>query len=285
MVDASVGFQCPECVAEGRATSTQSADPYGGQPVRKATVTQVLIGINLVVFVLELVAGLDTLVSQWGMAPAAVSLGGEWWRLLTAAFLHGGFCTSRSTCMCLDDRSALESLFGHVRYLTLYCLPRWRQHRSYAFGPINSVSVGASGAIFGLMAALIVAGRSMRADVTQIVILLGINIVIGFIAPGIDWRAHLGGAVVGALVAAIMAYAPKQSRTLWQTLGVLAVAGVLVGMLMVRTAWINTQVAPAVVPGLSSAPDVGELPTSSSNPAARLRSSTTHPQTGITTRV
>lgn len=254
MNDAAVGFQCPECIAEGRATVRSPLTPMGGQPVRKATVTQVLIGINLVVFVLELVAGLDVVISQWGMAPGAVSVGGEWWRLLTAAFLHGGFLHIAFNMYVLwIIGPQLESLFGHARYLVLYLLAALGGSvASYTFGPVNSVSVGASGAIFGLMAALIVAGRSMRADVTQIVILLAINVVIGFLAPGIDWRAHLGGAVVGAVVAAIMAYAPKQSRTLWQTLGVLAVAGVLVAMLMVRTAWINTQLATQLVPGLSS---------------------------------
>lgn len=267
MNDAAVGFQCPECIAEGRATVRSPLTPMGGQPVRKATVTQVLIGINLVVFVLELVAGLDVVISQWGMAPGAVSVGGEWWRLLTAAFLHGGFLHIAFNMYVLwIIGPQLESLFGHARYLVLYLLAALGGSvASYTFGPVNSVSVGASGAIFGLMAALIVAGRSMRADVTQIVILLAINVVIGFLAPGIDWRAHLGGAVVGAVVAAIMAYAPKQSRTLWQTLGVLAVAGVLVAMLMVRTAWINTQLAPQLVPGLSS------------------QSSPPHPQSGITT--
>ncbi len=243
MIGASVGFQCPDCVAEGRATTRAPVTPMGGQPVRKATVTQVLIGINLIVFVLELVAGLDTVVGNWGMSPVAVSVGGEWWRLLTAAFLHGGFLHIAFNMYVLwVIGPQLESLFGHVRYVVLYLLAALGGSvASYAFGPINGISVGASGAIFGLMAALIVAGRSMRADVTQIVVLLAINIVIGFVAPGIDWRAHLGGAVTGAVVAAIMAYAPKQSRVLWQTLGCLAVTAVLVLGLMVRTANVNSQ--------------------------------------------
>lgn len=260
MIDASVGFQCPECVAEGRATVRTPLTPMGGQPVRKATVTQVLIGINLVVFVLELVAGLDAVVGNWGMSPVAVSVGGEWWRLLTAAFLHGGFLHIAFNMYVLwVIGPQLETLFGHVRYLVLYLLAALGGSvASYAFGPVNSISVGASGAIFGLMAALIVAGRSMRADVTQIVILLAINIVIGFIAPGVDWRAHLGGAVTGAVVAAVMAYAPRQSRVLWQTLGCLAVAGVLVVSLMVRTASINVPTARIGADGPGAPVPVGE---------------------------
>lgn len=246
MVDASVGFQCPDCVTQGRAEQRSPLTPMGGQPVRKATVTQVLIGINLVAFLLELVAGMDAVVSQWGMSPLAVSLGGEWWRLLTAAFLHGGILHIAFNMYVLwVIGPQLESLFGHVRFIVLYLLAALGGSiASYTFGPVNTLSVGASGAIFGLMAALIVAGRSMRADVTQIVVLLLVNVVIGFVAPGIDWRAHLGGAVVGAVVAAIMAYAPRQSQVLWQTLGCLAVLGVLVAALMVRTAAVSP-VAPA----------------------------------------
>ncbi len=261
MVDAAVGFQCPECVSEGQAQTRSPLTPMGGEPVRRPVVTQVLIGINLVVFILELVAGLDPLIRQWGMSPAAVSIGGEWWRLLTAAFLHGGFLHIAFNMYVLwVIGPQLESLFGHVRYIVLYVLAAiGGSIASYTFSPVNTISVGASGAIFGLMAALIVAGRSMRADVTQIVILLAINVVIGFFAPGIDWRAHLGGAFVGALVAAIMAYAPKQSRTLWQTLGVLAVCGMLVMALMVRTATINSQI-PSVPAASAPESDVVHSP-------------------------
>lgn len=245
MVDASVGFHCPDCVAQAAARSRSPITPMGGTPIRRATVTQVLIGINLVVFVLELVAGLDGVVTGYGMSPAAVSVGGEWWRLLTAAFLHGGFLHIAFNMYVLwIIGPQLESIFGHVRYLILFLLSALGGSVvSFTFGPFATVSVGASGAIFGLMAALIVAGRSMRADVTQIVILLVINVVIGFVAPGIDWRAHLGGAAVGAIVAAVMAYAPKEGRVLWQTLGVLAVSAVLVTMMILRTAQINNDVA------------------------------------------
>lgn len=245
MVDASVGFHCPECVAQAAARSRSPITPMGGTPIRRATVTQVLIGINLVAFVLELVAGLDGVITGFGMSPAAVSVGGEWWRLLTAAFLHGGFLHIAFNMYVLwVIGPQLESVFGHIRYLILFLLSALGGSVvSYTFGPFATVSVGASGAIFGLMAALIVAGRSMRADVTQIVILLVINVVIGFVAPGIDWRAHLGGAAVGAVVAAVMAYAPKDGRVLWQSLGVLAVCAILVTMMLLRTAQINGEVA------------------------------------------
>jgi membrane associated rhomboid family serine protease len=252
MIEAPVGFQCPECVAEGRATSRSPLTPMGGEVISNPIVTKVLIGICVAVFVLEMLAGLNGVVQQWGMSPAAVSLQGEFWRLLTGAFLHGGLLHIGFNMLVLwFVGPQLEALFGHLRYAVLYLVSAiGGSVASYAFGPFNGISVGASGAVFGLMAALIVAGHSMRRDVSQVLILLAINFVIGFVAPGIDWRAHLGGAVTGAAVAAVMAYAPQQSRNLWQTLGVLAIVGLLVVGMIVRTAQIQT----AVVTGNSVVP-------------------------------
>lgn len=243
MIPAAVGFQCPECVAIGQAEVRSPVTPMGGSVIRRAYVTQTLIGINVGVFVVALIAGLNEVNQQYGMFPPAISVGGEWWRLLTAAFLHGGLLhVGFNMYVLFLIGPQLEALFGHVRYLVVYVLAALGGSiASYAFSPLNTLSVGASGAVFGLMAALIVAGHSLRHDVTQVVYLLAINIVIGFLVPMIDWRAHLGGAVVGAAAAAVMAYAPKQSRRLWQTLGTLAICAVLVMTLTVRTAQINSE--------------------------------------------
>lgn len=232
-----MGFQCPECVEEAEASTRSPLTPMGGQVVRDAIVTKVIIGLNAALFVLELVVGIDAVISDWGMSPLAVSAGGEWWRMLTAAFLHGSLLHIAFNMFVLWVLGpTLESLFGHVRFVILYLASALGGSiASYAFSPLNTISVGASGAVFGLMAALIVAGHHLKRDIRQVVILLAINIVIGFIAPNIDWRAHLGGAVVGALITAIMVYAPKQSRVLWQTLGVLAVFGVLTATMAIRT--------------------------------------------------
>ncbi|MCH9718481.1 MAG: rhomboid family intramembrane serine protease [Actinomycetia bacterium] len=243
MSAAPVGFQCPECVREGQQQTRQVVTPMGGEPIRDFYVTKVLIGINVGLFIVEMVAGMDAVIRQWGMYPAAVSLGGEWWRLFTAAFLHGSLLHIGFNMLVLWlVGRPLESILGHVRFVVLYLLAALGGSiASYTFSPLNTLSVGASGAIFGLMAALLVAGHSLKADVTQIAVLLAINIGIGFVVAGIDWRAHLGGAAVGAVVAAIMAYAPKDSQVLWQTLGVLAVCGVLVTMMMVRTSAIQSE--------------------------------------------
>lgn len=244
MIAAPVGFQCPECVQQGQRDARSVITPMGGEVPADAYVTKALIGINVGLFIVELVVGLDAVTSQWGMYPAAVSLGGEWWRLLTAAFLHGGLLHLGFNMLVLwIVGRPMETILGHVRFVVLYLLSALGGTvASYAFSPFNTLSVGASGAIFGLMAGLLVAGHSIKAEITQIAVLLAINFAIGFLVAGIDWRAHLGGAVVGAAVTAVMAYAPKQSRNLWQMLGVLAISAVLVVVLMVRTAQIQSQV-------------------------------------------
>ena len=254
MVAAPVGFHCPECVREAPAKTRKVVTPIGGTAIRDTYVTKILIGINVGLFLIQFVAGRQEVIAQWGMYPAAVSIGGEWWRLITATFLHAslwhiGF---NMLVLWLVGRP-LESLLGHSRFIVLYLLSALGGSiASYAFSPLNTLSVGASGAIFGLMAALLVTGHSLKADVTQIAVLLVLNFFIGFVVAGIDWRAHLGGALVGAMVAAVMSYAPKQSRVLWQTLGVLAVAGLLVVAMMLRTTQIQTELLDSggqLVPG------------------------------------
>lgn len=246
MTPAAVGFQCPECVQGGQATVREARTPFGGRMVAQAKVTWTLIGINLAVFLLQLGLGINAMAGDWGMWPVGVAVGGEWWRLITSAFLHGSILHIAFNMYVLFVLGpTLERIFGHVRYLALYVLAALGGSvASYWFSDLRTVSVGASGAIFGLMGALIVAGRRLRYDVTQVLILLAINVVIGFVAPGIDWRAHLGGLVVGAIVAAILAYAPQRNRTLWQALGCLTVLAVLVIAVMVRTVQIQQLVAP-----------------------------------------
>lgn len=241
MIAAPVGFQCPECVSKAEGTARSPRTLMGGQPVGTATVTKTIIGINAVVFLLQLVVGMEQVIGDWGMSPLAIAVDGEWWRLLSAAFLHGGLLHIGFNMYVLwMIGPTLESLFGHTRFIVLYLVAALGGSvASYTFSPLLTTSVGASGAIFGLMAALLVAGHHLKRDVTQVLLLLGINVVIGFIAPGIDWRAHLGGAVVGGLIAAIMAYAPKQGRVLWQTLGVLAVLGILTVIMTLRTVQIQ----------------------------------------------
>lgn len=250
MIPAPVGFQCPECVGAARQTQRSVRTPFGGQVIGKPQVTYTLIAINAVVFVLQYLLGINEVSGNFGMWPIGIALGGEWYRLLTAAFLHGSILHIGFNMYVLYALGpTLERVLGHARFLLLYVLAALGGSvASYAFSDVRTLSVGASGAIFGLMGALVVAGRRLRYDVTQVLVLLGINVVIGFVAPGVDWRAHLGGLVTGAAVAAIMAHAPRRGRTAWQAAGVGAVIIVLLMAVMWRTQEIQALVAPAGLP-------------------------------------
>lgn len=246
MVPAPVGFQCPECVAAASTSTRQVTTPAGGTPISRPYVTYTLIGITAAIFLLQFGVGINEVANDWGMWPVGISVGGQWWRLLTAAFLHGSFLHIAFNMYVLFALGpTLERILGHGRYLTLYVLAALGGGvASYVFSDLRTVSVGASGAIFGLMGALIVAGRRLRYDITQVVILLGINVVIGFISAGVDWRAHLGGLITGAVVAAIFVLPARHHRALVQTAGLVGVVLVLAGLVAWRTAQINELLAP-----------------------------------------
>jgi membrane associated rhomboid family serine protease len=201
----------------------------------------VLIAVNLAIFGLAWMSGLDAAISQWGMWPAGIAQG-EWWRLFTSAFLHGGFLHILFNMYILFIVGApLERLMGHLRYGVLYLAAAFGGAvASYAFNAANTLSVGASGAVFGIMGAFAVAGFKLRYDIKQILFLVGFNLVIGFVLTGVDWKAHVGGLVTGVLIAAVFFYAPRNKRMVVQVLGVLVVLGILVGITMWRTSELLT---------------------------------------------
>jgi len=249
MREAPVGFQCPDCVGEAARTVRRPVTISGGQTVTKPYVTYGVIGLTVAVFGVQLLLGVDTVAEDYGMWPFGIVLYGEWWRLFTAAFLHGSILHIAFNMYVLFALGpTLERVLGHVRYAILYVVAALGGSvASYAFSDPRTVSVGASGAIFGLMGALIVAGRRLRWDITQVLVLLGINVVIGFLSPEVDWRAHFGGLVVGAVVAAVFVWTPppfRSARALWQTLGILAILLGLVMMTMWRTGQVWELLAP-----------------------------------------
>lgn len=236
MTAAPVGFQCPECLAEGKKAVRQPRTVLGGQiRGRGNAITLSLIGINVVIWLLGMVVR-DGSVSAltggaWAELPArfglvlgatsdGVALGiadGQWYRLLTAAFLHIEIWHIGMNMLALWILgTALEPALGRWRFITLYLLSALGGSAVslLAAGPYG-LSLGASGAVFGLMGALFVVMRRLGRDVSAVVVILGINLVIGFTVPGIDWRAHLGGLVVGALLGFAFAHAPRENRMTW----------------------------------------------------------------------
>ncbi|MFI5684518.1 rhomboid family intramembrane serine protease [Streptomyces sp. NPDC051636] len=255
MVSASVGFQCPECVRGGSGTGQA---PAASRPrtVAGGTVTadprlltKLLIGLNLAGFVAQLSLG-DRLTDRFellGQAYVPV-LGsvegiaqGQWYRLLTAMFLHGGYVHILFNMLSLWwIGGPLEAALGRARYLALYFASGLAGSAlTYLIAAPNQPSLGASGAIFGLFGATAVLMRRLNYDMRPIIALLVINLIFTFGWSGIAWQAHIGGLVAGVAVGYAMVHAPRQRRTLIQYGSCALVLAVVVVLTLVRTAQLS----------------------------------------------
>ncbi|MGC0415380.1 rhomboid family intramembrane serine protease [Embleya sp. AB8] len=248
MVSASVGFQCPDCVRQGGRRVREARTVAGGRVVptsASAIVTKTLIGLNLAVFVLVLVIGnnfVDRMLlfgrffmgGRWqGVAE------GQWYRLLTATFLHQQFWHIALNMVGLWMLGPpLEAALGRTRFIALYLVSGLGgSATSYLIADPHQGSLGASGALFGLFGAMIVLGRRLNHDLRPLVILLVLNLMITFLNMGtIDWRAHIGGLITGTLAAIGLVYAPQRNRTPIQVGSLLAVSAVIVAVVLIRTA-------------------------------------------------
>nr|WP_208379831.1 rhomboid family intramembrane serine protease [Microbacterium endophyticum] len=245
---AAVGVICPECLQEqqraqtpaqrtaqrrwNRRPSRGGVVAVGGRPV----VTYSIIGVTAAVFLLQLLTG--NAIDQWlaFYAPwlyPSVSGVFEPWRVLTGALVHSGFWHIGLNMLALwmIGRS-LEPLLGRWRFLTLYVVGALGGSVAVALLAFTTPVVGASGAIFALFGALVVIGRHIGAEVTGIMIVLGINLVIGFLPGfGISWQAHVGGLVAGALLGLIYARTRRASQRGWQIALTILLVAVLIGLL------------------------------------------------------
>lgn len=258
MVPASVGFQCPDDARAGAASVRRPTTTLGGRVTDNATaVTRTLVGLNVVVFLATALGGTslgfgggasplyDRLALQAKTLPdgaGGVVLGvvdGQYWRLLTATFLHFGVLHLLLNMLALFQLGeVLEPVLGRVRYLALYLLSGLAgTAASYAFGPVNQQAAGASGAIFGLFAAAyVIERRRGTGAASQYAVLLGINLVLTFSIPFIDVRGHLGGLVGGALAALVLVLVPRGPRRgLLQGAGLALLALVVVATVAART--------------------------------------------------
>lgn len=131
---------------------------------------------------------------------------GEWYRIFTVALVHGGLTHLGFNMWALFILgNPIEAVFGRVRFLSIFLISLVAGSlASLALAAPNQVSVGASGAIFGLFGAFAIVGREIGADVRSILVLIGINFALDFILPNIDWHAHLGGLIGGALASLVI---------------------------------------------------------------------------------
>jgi membrane associated rhomboid family serine protease len=122
-------------------------------------------------------------------------------------------------------------MLGSARFSAIYLLAALGGSVAvYLFG---NVAVGASGAIYGMFGAMFVVSRRLGYDIRGVLWLIGINVVLTFAIPQISWQGHLGGLVTGALVTALIAYAPQRNRKAFQLGASLAILVVLVLIVVV----------------------------------------------------
>lgn len=234
MRGASVGQHCLDCARAG------------GAPVRRANVltrvvtgtpvvTYGLIALSVLAFVAQLSSHeLETELVLW--TPAVAD--GQFYRLLTSAFLHYGPMHLLLNMWALYVVGpALEGGLGRVRYTTLYLLSALGGSvAAYLLAPLNAATAGASGAIFGLFGATLLLGRRLNVDVGWIGALIVINLVFTFTVPNISWQGHLGGLITGLVTAAVYGSPPLAYRGRLQAAVILVVLGVLVALICWRTA-------------------------------------------------
>jgi membrane associated rhomboid family serine protease len=214
-----------ECVRG--AGQRQPRTAFGGRMVTNATVTWTLVGINVLIFLVEVAK--PSLMYAWAMVgtpvltPGGIQAGvvhGQWYRLLTSAFTAPGttlggvglFDIMFNMWALVMVGPSLEQLLGRVRFLAVYLLSALGGSVLYYYTVPHGLAAGASGAIFGLFGAWFVVARKLSLDVRGIVTIIAINLAFSlFFRSSIAWQAHVGGLIVGLATTAAFVYAPPSS--------------------------------------------------------------------------
>jgi membrane associated rhomboid family serine protease len=237
MTPSPVGMRCPECARQRTRVRTAEAVRAGGaeQPV----VTYALIIICVLAFVGEMAGGAGlgfgraggTVVEKGALFGPSISIDHEYWRLITGGFLHAGFLHIAFNMYLLWYLGRLlEPALGHVRFAAIY----FTSLLAGSFGALllapDTVTIGASGAVFGLMGAAVVEFRRRGIGFLEsgIGILILFNLGLSFIVPGIAIGGHIGG-LVGGVLAALAINLGARFRSLALSLaGCVAVSAVAV---------------------------------------------------------
>jgi membrane associated rhomboid family serine protease len=238
MTSTQVGMRCPECARQ--RTQVRSLRSLQREP----TLTYTLIGANVLIALAVFLSGASAVSFGGGSLVEALAVSrveiarGEVWRILTAGFVHAGLLHLAFNMFALWVLGGLlEPAIGRLRFALIYFVSLL----AGTFGALlltapNVQTVGASGAIFGLMGAAIVVmrNRGLNPMESGLAVWLGLNLLITFAIPGISIGGHLGGLVGGALAAVVLFEVGDRVRlpaivpaAVVAVLGGLAVAGSL----------------------------------------------------------
>lgn len=206
MIQTPVGFRCPEC---GQEKTRVVSGPAAVSNTGNYPATIALIAVNVVAFLISIGTGSGglssvggSMVNDFGLLGYSVA-DGEYYRLITGGFLHAGFMHLAFNMFALYFLGkVLEPSIGTVRFVIIYfsCL------LAGSFGAIllsgsDVVTVGASGAVFGIFGAVFVIarGRGLNDMARDVGIILAINLALTFTISGISIGGHLGGVIAGAI--------------------------------------------------------------------------------------
>lgn len=239
-IPASVGQHCPECVAEAK----KAAPRVRSAATKNAPAVVGIIAITVMSYFAQLMLG-NEYTFRMASIPQLIALG-EWWRLFTPVLVHAGalHLAMNMFVLYIYGQNA-EEAFGSIRFVAVYIVSGLTGSAfSYAFGSGNS-SVGASGAVFGVVGALIVYLYNRRSSqfiaqhLRGMLTFLALNAVIGFALPNIDIMAHLGGLVGGLLLGFGFDRAGKAAKATspiaLQLIATAVVVGGAVFLVMMRT--------------------------------------------------
>ena len=219
MTPTPVGMRCPECSRERTKVKTLAST------VTEPTLTYILMGICSLLALGSILSGAgaggggiggSTLTRDGGLFGPAVA-DGEVWRLVTSGFLHGGLFHLLFNMYALYILGGmLEPEIGRLRFALVFFVSLLGGSLGALLLSPNALTVGASGAIFGLMGAALVIMRSRGIGVMEsgIGVFLGLNLLITFAVPGISIGGHLGGLAAGALAGAVLYELPQRVRAL-----------------------------------------------------------------------
>jgi rhomboid family protein len=239
-VPSAVGVHCVDCARKNASSRRGVSSLLGGRAITDALVTKGLVIACVTIYLVQM--ALPSLGAQFAFVPAVAS--SQPWRFMTTAFLHASLMHLAFNMWALWVLgNALEPILGRWRFAALCALSAlggstmiyWLASPTAPASWLTS-TVGASGAVFGLFAALFIIQRRFGRDTRAIVGLLVLNLAISFIGANISWQGHLGGLVTGAIVAALYAWAPRNKRTVYGVCGTVGIAIALIGVICLRTA-------------------------------------------------
>jgi membrane associated rhomboid family serine protease len=253
MRPASVGFHCPDDVNIARKSMRPQRTSVGARMMQSPPyVTFALIAANVIIYLITVAQSgqgftgplgvpIHRLFYNWQLQPLAVKQRGEYYRLLTSAFLHVSVLHIGFNMLALFFIGPpLERLLGRWRFSVVYLLGALGGSAAvYAWGDIQTPEVGASGAIFGLFAACLVFVRKLGLDLQWLVGIIVINFVFTFSIQNISRLGHLGGFITGGLAALAIGGLPhlrRQFSLQTQLLGLGGVAAAIVAIVVARTA-------------------------------------------------